>query len=206
VRLLEVHENQSTVQLLLEYAGLMNLSDFLSKYDPSPAVYKEIFRYICEGIAYLHSKGISHRDLKPENIVVDDSLLCRDSHSKVKARIIDFGFAVEAHPSMFIRDRCGTPVYMSPELALRQPYQAPPADMWALGVLLYRMVYKALPFKSLDCEELYNMIVQNPVIFPKASSREGLLAQDLMQKLIQKQPSLRLTAMQTLAHPYFNST
>ena len=64
-------------------------------------------------------------------------------------KLIDFGFSTcipnETKYKMF----CGTPSYMAPEIVLKQEYCGPPADVWALGVLLYALLCGTLPFKGI---------------------------------------------------------
>lgn len=50
-------------------------------------------------------------------------------------KLIDFGFAAQSEKKLQIF--CGTPAYMSPELAGQGSYNGPAADMWAAGVILY---------------------------------------------------------------------
>ena len=45
-------------------------------------------------------------------------------------------------------DYCGTPNYIAPEISLRQGYHPKPADIWALGVIFYRMIVGVFPFKN----------------------------------------------------------
>ena len=64
-------------------------------------------------------------------------------------KLIDFGFStfmpVEEKAKMF----CGTPSYMSPEIVLKKEYCGPPADIWALGVLLFALLCGYFPYKGL---------------------------------------------------------
>lgn len=53
---------------------------------------------------------------------------------------------------------CGTPSYMSPEIVNKVEYSGPPADIWALGVLLYAMLCGTFPFKGQTDKELYAKI------------------------------------------------
>ena len=62
-------------------------------------------------------------------------------------KIIDFGFAVQSNKSnldLF----CGTPNYMSPEIVLKKEYRGPPNDIWAFGVLTYKLITGSFPFAS----------------------------------------------------------
>jgi serine/threonine protein kinase len=51
---------------------------------------------------------------------------------------------------------CGSPLYASPEIMRGQPYYGPEVDCWSLGVLLYTLVYGAMPFDGQD----FNMLVK----------------------------------------------
>ena len=85
----------------------------------------------------MHAMNIAHRDLKLENVIVDDNL---------KPKLIDFGFSSKCGEKL--KNFCGTPPYMSPEIAARVPYYGEPADMWALGILLYMMLFGKFPFRA----------------------------------------------------------
>ena len=89
---------------------------------------------ICEGLRAAHRVQIIHRDLKPENVLV-----MRGGHVKV----IDFGLARSLTKagagSTDHFANMGTPHYMAPEQVLRERV-GPPADVYALGVLLYQML------------------------------------------------------------------
>lgn len=53
---------------------------------------------------------------------------------------------------------CGTPSYMSPEIVNKREYRGCPADVWALGVLLYAILCGTFPFKGSTDKELYTKI------------------------------------------------
>ena len=53
---------------------------------------------------------------------------------------------------------CGTPSFMSPEIVSKQEYKGPPADVWALGVVLYVMLTGVFPFRGHTDKELYSKI------------------------------------------------
>ena len=82
---------------------------------------------------------LAHRDIKLENILVD--------HNK-SAKIIDFGFSVSFKNKKRLKVLCGTPCYMAPEITARKTYNPCCVDVWALGVLLFRMITGFFPFKG----------------------------------------------------------
>lgn len=112
---------------------------------------KKYFKQIAQALAYCHSQNICHRDIKLENILVDD-------HGHVK--LIDFGFSIKCNDKVRLTSFCGTPPYMSPQLASRSPYSGQSSDVWALGIALYLMITGKFPFRSSNEKQLYRLIQQ----------------------------------------------
>ncbi|OXA42917.1 Maternal embryonic leucine zipper kinase [Folsomia candida] len=90
---------------------------------------RRIFIQLIAAVAYLHSNGIVHRDLKPENVLLD---------GKMDVKLADFGLC--AVP--------GSPAYCAPELLREPPYIGSKVDVWSLGIMLFVLVAKELPFYS----------------------------------------------------------
>jgi D-xylose transport system substrate-binding protein len=92
---------------------------------------------IAEGLAALHKRDLVHCDLKPSNILFD-----ADGH----ARVGDLGLALSFNTSRSSlsgegpRHSPGTPAYMSPEQEANAPHLRPPADVYALGLILFEML------------------------------------------------------------------
>ncbi|MCA1598441.1 MAG: protein kinase, partial [Chloroflexi bacterium] len=97
-----------------------------------------IAQQAAEGLEYAHTRGLVHRDVKPQNILVSPD---------GTARITDFGIA-KSHLSTAITQAgmtYGTADYISPEQA--QGLQATPqSDIYSLGVVVYEMLTRHLPF------------------------------------------------------------
>jgi len=92
---------------------------------------------ICRGLAFAHASGIVHRDLKPTNVLIHDGV----------ALLSDFGLARlrDASTVTQMGHMLGTPLYMSPEQTLGET-AGPPADCFALGIILYQMLTGHHPF------------------------------------------------------------
>ena len=92
---------------------------------------------VCRALTAVHAAGLVHRDVKTSNVM-------REETGRVV--LLDFGLAVEAAASATERGG-GTPPSMAPEL-LRGEHATPSSDLYALGVLLYRLATGALPYDA----------------------------------------------------------
>lgn len=140
------------------------------------------------GLGAAHREGVVHRDIKPANLFV----MSGDGRLK----IMDFGIAKTrgagsgfTRPGWFV----GTPAYLAPERLKSGPAShEPPVDIYAMGVVLYRMVCGMLPFHELDFEKLARMIRQDvPVPPSKYAPEVPELVDRLILDLLAKKPEDR---------------
>ncbi len=95
---------------------------------------------VLEGLAFAHARGIVHRDVKPSNVLLAEE-------ERVSVRLFDFGLALMADADTLtaVGDVPGTLAYISPE-RLHGQEAGPPADVWAVGVLLWEALAGHHPF------------------------------------------------------------
>jgi serine/threonine-protein kinase len=137
--------------ILMEHLTGKDLSTLLST--GGPLTQKEAIDLLlqaCVGVAEAHSLGLVHRDLKPSNLYLTERL---DGTPLVK--VLDFGISKPLHdriaeePTLTRTNTLiGSPAYMSPE-QLRNPKAADiRADIWSIGVILYKMLTGHAPFRA----------------------------------------------------------
>ena len=145
-----------------------------------------MFYQMLKSVEYCHRENIIHRDIKLENLLLDEN-------SKLK--IIDFGFSTCIPNDKKIKIFCGTPSYMAPEIVMKTEYCGPPADIWAMGVLLFTILSGQFPYRGATDEELYDKICRADYHLPK-EVKDSLspAAKDLISKLFSLTAEDRPTA------------
>ena len=103
-----------------------------------------LMRQLCDALSAAHAAGFVHRDLKPDNLWI-----ARLPNQEISLRVLDFGIAKNlTTPNAKMTtagDILGTAQYMAPEQALGETIDAR-TDIYALGVILYRILTGKLPF------------------------------------------------------------
>ena len=98
-----------------------------------------------------------------------------------------------------MREQCGTPAYIAPEIIRDRGYQGFKADLWSAGVVLYAMLYGTVPFKANNMQDLHKLILQAKYNLKEEIS-EG--AKSLLRALLEPDPVKRYTIKQVLNHPW----
>jgi serine/threonine protein kinase len=100
-----------------------------------------VFLELCHALAAAHDVGIVHRDLKPDNIFLARS---RRPGAEFSVKILDFGIAkLLADAQARTTAAIGTPLWMAPEQTSVGGRIDPSTDVWALGLIAFRMLVGA---------------------------------------------------------------
>lgn len=159
------------------------------------AAYHIVKQVISALLFLLNEHGVLHGDIKDENILVS----WEGSGRTPKVKLIDFGGALFVKSRHFPRTDyfLGTSEFAPPELVSGVSFDGEKAQSWSIGILLYDVLHRRIPFKT-SREIIYSK--------PDLSGRNDLsyLYLDLLSKLLEKNPSLRLSFNELCMHPWFN--
>ncbi|TMW62805.1 hypothetical protein Poli38472_005423 [Pythium oligandrum] len=204
VQLVEVFETPTQLQLVMECVDGGSLYDLLKRQPHqklTEAHAKRLFAQLCAALAALHAQNIIHRDLKLENILLDEH---------ARPRIIDFGFSqIESTRSdgrdavaSAVKNFCGTPSYMAPEVVSCKRYDGKRVDVWSLGVLLYVLLCGKFPFQGQSIHQLYQNIRATSLAFPSSLSKD---VQHLLQGILVVDPAQRFTLSEIQDHSWLHT-
>ncbi|XP_013134290.1 PREDICTED: uncharacterized protein LOC106100100 [Papilio polytes] len=193
VHIYEVFENSEKMILVMEYCSGGELYDYLSqKKVLEEEEARRLFRQIATAVYYCHIHKICHRDLKLENVLLDDT---------GSAKIADFGLSNVFKETSLLSTFCGSPLYASPEIVKGTPYIGPEVDCWSLGVLLYTLVYGAMPFDGSNFKRLVRQISNGDYYEPKNPSTASPLIRDMLTV----DPLKRADIAYICDHPWVNA-
>ncbi|GLJ16981.1 hypothetical protein SUGI_0293650 [Cryptomeria japonica] len=195
--LLTHFESETHTFLAMEYCSGGDIN-VLRHRQPSKTFSESTIRFyaaeVIVALEYLHEKGILHRDLKPENILVQDSGHIMLTDFDLSLRLIsDHGEYNEWKSRSFV----GTEEYIAPEV-LWGKFHSYPVDWWSFGVILYEMSHGQTPFRGFSRKDTFVNIMTKDPFFSSSSSLD-----DLIQKLLAKEPTERLNRKQIKSHPFF---
>ena len=160
-----------------------------------------IMRQLLSAVAYCHDKGVIHRDLKPENILIENSEEKDKEFFHIK--IIDFG-TCEILKKKKLTEQIGTSFYIAPEV-LKDGYNEK-CDLWSCGVILYILLCGSPPFYGKSEKEIFQKILDGNISFKhKIWSKVSDEAKNLVVKLLQVDPSKRISAAEALEDIWFKN-
>jgi serine/threonine protein kinase len=153
-------------------------------------------RDVAAGLSAAHAAGLVHRDIKPGNIWLEGDPTAPDPAKRARrAKVLDFGLARSVNRGdteiTATGEVLGTPAYMAPEQA-RGGALDHRADLWSLGVTLYRMATGRLPFKGADAMALlFALASEAPVPVSALNPNLPPALAALIDQLLEKDPNKR---------------
>jgi serine/threonine protein kinase/formylglycine-generating enzyme required for sulfatase activity len=160
VAVFDVGVDGATPFIVLEYIRGRSLTHLLEHESLSSLAAAQLIAEIAEALAHAHEQGFVHRDIKPQNILLD---------TDDRPHIADFGLAVRHREQAAVsEDVAGTTHYMSPEQVRSENHRIDGrTDLWALGVVFYRILTGRLPFTGSSAQEVFQKILYTEPTAPR---------------------------------------
>jgi serine/threonine protein kinase len=151
----ELHQHGDDFLMVMEYVRgetFHDLSDRLGPLAPPQAAH--LCMQVLDALAHAHRAGVVHRDLKPANVMITES---------GAIKVMDFGIARVLGTEHFTHGgyMMGTPAYMAPEQVLGREIDGR-ADLYSVGVVLYRLLSGRLPFDADTAISMVQMQISEP--------------------------------------------
>ncbi|KAI3696000.1 hypothetical protein L1987_79009 [Smallanthus sonchifolius] len=187
-----------------------------------PKIVKSLMYQLCKGVAFCHAHGVLHRDLKPHNLLMD--------RKTMMLKIADLGLArAFTLPIKKYTHEILTLWYRAPEVLLGATHYSTAVDMWSVGCIFAELVTNTAMFAGdSELQQLLHIFrllgTPNEEIWPGVSElkdwhefpqwkpklistsvpnldQDGL---DLLWRMLQYEPSKRISAKKAMEHPYFS--
>ena len=156
---------------------------------------RRIMIQLNDAFAQMQKHKIVHRDLKVQNIFIKYT-----TRPEFDVKLGDYGFSKELSDDI-TATKLGTPITMAPEILMNRAYTSK-ADLWSIGVIIYHLLFKDLPFKGRNEVMILQNILHNNI--PRNPTDQ--LLNDLIHRLLVVDPRERITWKDYFAHPFFGNT
>ena len=177
-------QNLLNYYIIMEYLPKGNLFDYIQmKGQLTESEYSHYFVQMCQALKYMHSHNICHHDMKLQNILLDN-----DNN----IRICDFGFSERIDDPNSLTKNCGSLKYAAPEMLMETDDNKPHTiaiDIWALGVILFRMSCGYFPFNDEPVSKLRTQIIMEDLVFPNDINND---LKEILTKMLDKNPQTRI--------------
>ena len=160
VTVFDVGVEEGVCYIVSDYLDGPDLNAWLQGRTPSWQETVRVVASVADALAAAHARGTIHRDVKPANVIMSQRA------EGLVPVLVDFGLALSessaAMPGAQRGQISGTPDYMSPEQASGEGHRIDGrTDIYALGVILYRMLSGQLPFKASSVPELLRIVIED---------------------------------------------
>ncbi|XP_059479674.1 serine/threonine-protein kinase ULK3-like isoform X2 [Neocloeon triangulifer] len=186
------------IHIVMDYCAGGDLSNLIRQKRRLPEkTCRRFLQQLASALQYIRSQNVSHMDLKPQNLLLA-------SRTSPVLKMADFGFAQTLKSSDHSSSLRGSPLYMAPEILLSKSYDAK-VDLWSVGVILYECLFGKAPYSSASLDQLLEKIKAHaPIEMPSSGYQVSAICQDLLTRLLQHDPAVRIDFPDFFAHPFLD--
>jgi hypothetical protein len=193
VQVHEISDHEGLPFFSLEFCPGGSLERELAGTPLQPREAAALAERLARAVAAAHAKGIVHRDLKPANVLLAENGV---------PKITDFGLAkrLDTAGQTATGVAMGTPSYMAPEQAEGKKTVGPPADVYALGALLYEFLTGRPPFRAAtNFDTLLQVVGEEAVPVRQLQPKVPKDLETICHKCLRKEPHKRYRSAAALA-------
>jgi serine/threonine-protein kinase len=179
------HQQDDELLMVMEFVRGETFHELMERLGPlAPPQAVHLCMQVLDALGHAHRGGVVHRDLKPANLMITEA---------GAVKVMDFGIARVLGSEHFTHGgyMMGTPAYMAPEQVLGREIDGR-ADLYSVGVVLYRLLSGHLPFKADTAISMVQMQISEPPT-PIATFRSDLpgWCTAILDRALAKSPSDR---------------
>ena len=159
---------------------------------------RAVMKQLLQALVCLHDARVTHRDVKLNNILLPSEL------EPTNIKLSDFDYSAQGTSSKPTMDkRCGSPMYIAPEVLDRDGFYGNKVDVWSSGVVLFQLLSGYPPFGEGSVSEVLRAIrLREPNMHDPVWELISAEARDFVRKLLEKDPHERMSAREALLHPW----
>lgn len=184
VAIYELGQSGDIAFIAMEFVEGRDLSQLLASTPrlPEPVVLR-VMHQLLDALECAHQQGVWHRDIKPANLIIT---------AAGQLKVTDFGIArIESAALTQVTSTIGTPGYMAPEQYIGEKFDHR-VDIFAAGVLLYRMLAGQAPFTGSAETVMYNIMNKEPASLAQFSDGDTAAFYDpVIARALAKDPGRR---------------
>jgi len=218
--ILDYWQDEIYYYFVMESDHDIDLFEYIDNFEIDIQSAREIFLQVVKIVHHLHTHGIVHMDIKDENIIINKETK--------KVKLIDFGSSSYYKDGTIFKYYVSSGDYSAPE-TFTNKYEGPPQDIWSLGVLLYTIIFKRVPFavkatsllptsnsvpkvnesypspasNQYNLKKSYTMNY-NDIFFPDNFENENPQLYELLKLMLNKDYKKRPNIKTVLEHPWLN--
>lgn len=196
IKIFKGYEDEKNFYIVMEYCeGGELFQKIINRYTFNENEVAKIMYQLLSAVAYCHSKNVIHRDLKPENLLIEGSV------EDYVIKVGDFGNSVIFDVNSKISGIFGSLFYLAPEVMDNKYNEL--CDEWSCGIILHVLLTGRPPFMGKTDRDIihnikYGILITEGTHFGRISKE----AKDLIHHLLMRNPELRISASNSLSHPW----